>query len=347
MVMVIVCKLPNVVVERIQPKKIPGSALTSLDFSKLPFDPFTPFPELTTSPSTPKTPTTTGSTPTPPSSQPTRKSSQIPPPSPHQRRGWKPYGRTYAPNKSLASSGAVKNTPTFPPALINHTFSILGQTQERVYTSPTSLPTRRSQLPGKSEEIRSSRRGAAHYLTSGEPKTTTPRPRAKSRASSEQDGIVLDSAGEDDNSVSFKNGKTSDSGGEQTSKFSKNKYLSNGKSERKDSKMKDIRKLGFPRKEKILERDYLGKQGDMSRNLEQTGQNGEIGHIERNRKGHRSNQMVANIDRLRDEVEATMLRVLKTIIVKTLKMETGRRDRLRTFKVRTSVSKSLAEPVWL
>ena len=111
--------------------------------------------------------------------------------------------------------------------------------------------------------------------------------------------------------------------------------------------MKDIRKLGFPRKEKILERDYLGKQGDMSRNLEQTGQNGEIGHIERNRKGHRSNQMVANIDRLRDEVEATMLRVLKTIIVKTLKVETGRRDRLRTFKVRTSVSKSLAEPVWL
>ena len=202
-------------------------------------------------------------------------------------------------------------------------------------------------MPGKSEEIRSSRRGAAHYLTSGEPKTTTPRSRAKSRASSEQDGIVLDSAGEDDNSVGFKNGKTSGSGGEQTSKFSKKKYLSNGKSERKDSKMKDIRKLGFPRKEKILERDYLGKQGDMSRNLEQTGQNGEIGHIERNRKGHRSNQMVANIDRLRDEVEATMLRVLKTIIVKTLKMETGRRDRLRTFKVRTSVSKSLAGPVWL
>ena len=229
----------------------------TFDFSHLPFDPFTPFPELT-SPTTP-TKTTTPTTTIALWGESLELSSR---PTANLRRTWKPYGRTHVPNTATqppttSSPSSAKNPPNYPPALINHTFVILDETQEQAYTSPNELlPAKRKQLPGRSDVIsNTSARSSAHYLTSYEPTLTTPKTRKITEISSALYDIVIDSVGRDGNSV--RNSQMDDFREEKASKSSKIKSLSIDKSDKENTKGKGVKKLFFPKKEKFAERNGL------------------------------------------------------------------------------------------
>ena len=326
-----------------------SGVVSTFDFSHLPFDPFTPFPELTS----PTTPTTTIA-PTPPTGRQSlkQKVKQSPPPTNHPRRTWKPYGRTRPPPNTATqhpTTSSPSNVTTYPPpALINHTFAILGETQEPAYSSPgASLPAKSEQLPGRSDVISSSStRSSAYYLPSGESMLAT-RPKTRT-TSSELYDIVVDSAGRDGNSVRNSKVEESDiSRDEQTLKSFRTKFVPIDKSNKGKTKEEDVKKPHFRNKEKAAGRKDFGKQEDLSDKVSQTGQKVEMKYKKDDLgsgrdQEHRFKQIAANLESLRGEVEATMSKVVKTMMVEKGRKERGRRKwmkeegrrgRLRVFKV--------------
>ena len=205
------------------------------------------------------------------------------------------------------------------------------------------LPTKREQFPRRSDTISSSAKISAHDLTSSEPTLTKPKTRRTSKISSGLYDIVINRRdGDSDvrNSKMDKSDHASRDG--QTSKSFKTKVVPIDKSDGEDTKAEDIKKPIFPNKEKFTDKKDFGKKGDLSEKLSQPGQTVEMKYKEN--LISRRKQMGANLERLRSEVEATMSKVVRTMLVEKRGRKEekrrnwakgkGRRGRLRLFKVR-------------